>query len=56
MTIAEQLRQEGWQSGLGEGLRQAAFRLKSLGSSIEIIQKATGLSKEEIENLEMPKG
>ncbi len=56
MTIAEQLRQEGWQSGLGEGLRQAAFQFKALGTSIEIIQKATGLSKEEIEKLEMPKG
>ncbi len=68
MTIADQLRQEGaaaanpeifnmgmqkgWQGGRFEGVRQTAFQFKMIGTPIEIIERATGLSREEIEGLD----
>ena len=44
-------RKEGRAEGRKEGLRQTARNLKSMGLGIADIQKATGLSEEEICNL-----
>ena len=47
--------QEGIEKGLQEGIKQnkieVATNLKNLGTDVETISKATGLSKEEIEKL-----
>ncbi len=63
MDLAEQLRQEGWQAGRqvgwqagkeeGEiaGAKRTAANLKAMGMSSEIIQQATGLSQETINQL-----
>ena len=42
---------EGLQQGLQQKAVQAARNLKRLGISIDIIVQATGLSKEEVENI-----
>ena len=42
---------EGLQQGLQQKAVQAARNLKQLGISIDIIVQATGLSKEEVENI-----
>ena len=42
---------EGRKEGRKEGLRQTARNLKSMGLGIADIQKATGLSEEEIRDL-----
>ena len=42
---------EGLQQGLQQKAVQAARNLKQLGISIDIIVQATGLSKEEAENI-----
>ena len=44
-------RMEGREEGRKEGLRQTARNLKSMGLGIADIQKATGLSEEEIRDL-----
>ena len=44
-------RKEGREEGRKEGLRQTARNLKSMGLGIADIQKATGLSEEEIRDL-----
>ena len=44
-------RKEGRAEGRKEGLRQTARNLKSMGLGIADIQKATGLSEEEIRDL-----
>ena len=44
-------RAEGRAEGRKEGLRQTARNLKSMGLGIADIQKATGLSEEEIRDL-----
>ena len=44
-------RMEGRAEGRKEGLRQTARNLKSMGLGIADIQKATGLSEEEIRDL-----
>ena len=44
-------RAEGRAEGITEGLLQTARNLKSMGMPAEVIQKATGLSIEEIEKL-----
>ena len=44
-------RKEGREEGRKEGLRQTALNLKSMGLGIADIQKATGLSEEEIRDL-----
>ena len=44
-------RKEGRLEGRAEGLRQTARNLKSMGLGIADIQKATGLSEEEIRDL-----
>ena len=44
-------RLEGRLEGRAEGIRQAALNLKSMGLGIADIQKATGLSEEEIRDL-----
>ena len=41
----------GVQKGRAEGLKQTARNLKSMGLGIADIQKATGLSEEEIRDL-----
>ena len=43
--------QQGMQQGLQQKAVQAARNLKQLGISIDIIVQATGLSKEEVENI-----
>ena len=43
--------QKGLQKGLQKGSIEIATNLKKLGTDIETISKATGLSKEEIEKL-----
>ena len=48
--LAEGLEQ-GQKQGLEQGQRDSARNLKSLGVDIEIICKATGLSKEQVEAL-----
>ncbi len=65
MTIAEQLRQEGQMAGIEigrqegrqegryEGRYETAVNLKLLGLSSDIIQQATGLSPEEIDQLDI---
>lgn len=45
-------RQEGRAEGLAEGRIEVARNLKSLGVSTEIIMQSSGLTKEEIENLQ----
>ena len=47
----EEGREEGRAEGRKEGLRQTARNLKSMGLGIADIQKATGLSEEEIRDL-----
>ena len=47
----EQGREEGRLEGRAEGIRQTARNLKSMGLGITDIQKATGLSEEEIRDL-----
>ena len=44
-------RMEGRAEGRKEGLRQTARNLKSMGLGIADIQKATGLSEEEVRDL-----
>ena len=39
------------QQGLQQGIRQTAQNLKSLGCTLEVIMKATGLSENEIKDL-----
>ena len=55
MDAREKGRSEGIAQGFSDGSRQkaleAASNLKHLGVSIEIIAQATGLSKQEVENL-----
>ena len=46
----------GVQKGRKEGLRQTARNLKSMGLGIADIQKATGLSEEEIRDLREDRG
>ena len=43
--------EEGIEKGIEEGHRDAARRLKMLGAPLDLIEKATGLSPEEIERL-----
>ena len=47
----ERGREEGREEGRAEGIRQTALNLKSMGLGIADIQKATGLSEEEIRDL-----
>ena len=47
----EQGIQQGFSDGAHQNALQNAGNLKRLGVSIEIIAKATGLSKEEVEKL-----
>ena len=47
----EEGRLEGRLEGRAEGIRQTALNLKSMGLGIADIQKATGLSEEEIRDL-----
>ena len=47
----ERGRKEGREEGRAEGIRQTALNLKSMGLGIADIQKATGLSEEEIRDL-----
>ena len=47
----EQGRAEGREEGRAEGLKETARNLKSMGLGVEDIQKATGLSEEEIREL-----
>ena len=47
----EQGQKQGQKQGLEQGQRESARNLKSLGVDIEIICKATGLSKEQVEAL-----
>ena len=42
---------DGIEEGKKEGITQTARRLKAAGVSLDIIIKATGLSKEEIQKL-----
>ena len=51
MEGREEGRKEGRAEGRKEGLRQTARNLKSMGLGIADIQKATGLSEEEIRDL-----
>jgi predicted transposase/invertase (TIGR01784 family) len=44
-------RLKGKQEGIKEGIIKIAKKLKSMGTSIDMISNITGLSKEEIENL-----
>ena len=43
--------EEGKKEGKKEGIAQTARRFKAAGVSLDIIIKATGLSKEEIQKL-----
>ena len=45
----------GVRQGRAEGIRQTALNLKSMGLGIADIQKATGLSEEEVRDLEISK-
>lgn len=49
--VAETAERDGVQRGLQEGKREIARKLKQMGLSDADIQKATGLSQEDIENL-----
>ena len=51
ISVFEGVRMEGRAEGRKEGLRQTARNLKSMGLGIADIQKATGLSEEEIRDL-----
>ena len=51
ISVFEGVRMEGRAEGRKEGLRQTAHNLKSMGLGIADIQKATGLSEEEIRDL-----
>ena len=51
ISVFEGVRMEGREEGRKEGLRQTARNLKSMGLGIADIQKATGLSEEEIRDL-----
>ncbi len=44
-------KQQGLELGLEQGLEKAAQKLKTLGATIELIEQATGLTKEQIEKL-----
>ena len=47
----EKGKEEGYTSGLEEGVYHTAKKLKDLDVAIEVIMKATGLSKDVIEEL-----
>ncbi|MCQ2176759.1 MAG: hypothetical protein MJY41_02330, partial [Bacteroidales bacterium] len=47
----EQGQKQGLKQGLEQGQRESARNFKCLGVDIEIICKATGLSKEQVEAL-----
>ncbi len=51
MTIAERLRQKGFDKGALEVAREIACRLRDMGWTPERIQEATGLSGEELKKL-----
>jgi predicted transposase/invertase (TIGR01784 family) len=50
-TYIEEARAEGERDGKLEGKREAARNLMHLGVTVDIIEKATGLSQKEIEEL-----
>ncbi|PIE69306.1 MAG: hypothetical protein CSA21_02525 [Deltaproteobacteria bacterium] len=53
MDLVEQIRQEGWQAGRQEERHQNTANFKAMGVSLDIIHQATGLSLEEISQLEI---
>lgn len=59
MTLAEEMenrehfaREEGRESGLKEAQERIALKLKASGMELSEIAEVTGLSEEEIENLQ----
>lgn len=54
MTIAEWLEQKGWAKGKQEGAQTIASRLLKMGLPTETILEATGLSEEELKQLQQP--
>ena len=50
-VFAEVMKEEGRAEGKVEGKREDAARMKEAGMEIALIEKITGLSREEIEKL-----
>ena len=51
MTTAMRLKEEGIKEGIKEEKIETAKKMKNEGLAINLIQKITGLTKEEIEKL-----
>lgn len=53
-SLAQELKQEGFQEGRQEERKNIALRLLKQGIDVETILNATGLAKEELEKLQEP--